>query len=69
VTLVLAIVGVLVVATVAHVAMSRLRLDLASVLLWLGLAEDRAASPPALRPVADRAQPSFGKSAVGGRLL
>jgi hypothetical protein len=41
VTLGLSMIGVVIIATVGHVALRRLGLELFDVLLWLGLAEDR----------------------------
>ena len=65
VSLGLAVAGALIVAKVAHLTMRRLALDLESVLLWLGLAEARVDELTARR----RAQPSFGNSTAGARLL
>jgi hypothetical protein len=48
------VLGLLVVAKVAHVAMTRLGLDVFSVLTWFGLADP---------------QPSFGNSAAGAATL
>jgi hypothetical protein len=56
-SLAFAVVGFVVVAKVALVAMRRLGLDLFEVLTWFGIAEDRAA------------QPSFGNRVAGGRTL
>jgi hypothetical protein len=66
VSLGLAVVGALIVAKVAHLTMRRLALDLESVLLWLGLAEAPVDELTARRR---RAQPSFGNSTAGARLL
>jgi hypothetical protein len=63
-SLVLAVIGVLIVAKVAHIAMRRLGLELSGVLVWLGLAE-APVDDLALR----RAQPSFGNRAARARLL
>jgi hypothetical protein len=52
----LAVIGALIVARVAVVAMRRLGLELYDVLEWFGIAEAPA-------------QPSLGKSVVGGRWL
>jgi hypothetical protein len=65
VSIALAVIGVLVVAQVAHVAMRRLGLELVSVLLWLGLAEAPTDELSARR----RVQPSFGNSDASARLL
>ena len=65
VSLGLAVVGVLIVAAVARLAMRRLGLDLEGVLLWLGLAEARVDELTARR----RAQPSFGNRTAGTGLL
>jgi hypothetical protein len=61
----LSAVGIVIVATVAHVAMRRLDLELFEVLTWLGLAEAPADELSARRGV----QPSFGNKVLGGRSL
>jgi threonine/homoserine/homoserine lactone efflux protein len=65
VSLVLALLGILIVAKVAQAAMRRLDLELFSVLLWLGLAEAPADELGARRG----GQPSLGNSAFGAGLL
>jgi hypothetical protein len=66
----LAVVGALVVAKVAHVAMRRLDLELVSVLLWLGLAEAPVDELGTRRAAfAPTTQPRFGNRVAGGRTL
>jgi hypothetical protein len=52
----LAVIGALIVAKVAQIAMRRLGLELYDVLKWFGIAETAP-------------QPSLGKRVVGGRWL
>jgi hypothetical protein len=62
----LAFVGTLVIAAVAHLTMRRLGLEHYAVLVWLGLAEAPVDELTARRR---GAQPSFGNSTAGARLL
>jgi len=65
-TAALSVLGALVIAKVTFVAMRRLGLELADVLLWFGIAEAPADELSLRR---SGVQPSFGKSVAGGRTL